>query len=288
MKVLRSKNSSIEQKCEVLHEFCNWFDLPQTIVELFLNFDNDQNGMPNLVRSIVSTVAKLSSKSDVMSVLPMVLPTATDKPDEIKDEETEKEIELQILAQNCLVIILRSIMNAAATAHVMQANNKSSSPSSAKPYSGWLDDSKPASPLPPTTPSVDAPPGELSRRSSVRLRHDFRASNDALLEEALSLIEKKESVRKGLVLLIEKGYIRLSTREISNFLKMNQSRIDEKVLGDFLGEDGIGAFGEKFMNDLRDEFIGGACFSGLTFEYCLRYVLTKAGFRLPVHIFLYI
>ena len=35
------------------------------------------------------------------------------------------------------------------------------------------------------------------------------------------------------------------------------------------------------MNILRDEFIGGVCFAGFSFEYSLRYILTKGGFRLP-------
>ena len=50
LKIVSSRHSYVWQKIGVLEELKLWCDVPQRLIELFLNYDNDQNGLPNGVR----------------------------------------------------------------------------------------------------------------------------------------------------------------------------------------------------------------------------------------------
>ena len=122
MKTLRSKYSTVEQKCNVINEFTSWFD-----------FDNDQSGMPTIVRSVVSMISSLSSKRDPDLMSSITISTnLAEKNEETKSAAREEADELQLVAQNCLITVLKSVMNASATAHIITATDANNS------YSGNL------------------------------------------------------------------------------------------------------------------------------------------------------
>ena len=117
--VLRSKHSSIEQATGVLHQIASWCDVPQNIIELFLNYDNDQTSKRNLVQNIVSTLIQKCESPAMTS----------------KDKEQNAKL-LQTEAQSCLAIVLRSIMNASATVHLIENDKHIRNLAS----DGWIED----------------------------------------------------------------------------------------------------------------------------------------------------
>ena len=117
--MVRSKNVAIDQAIEVLHQIASWCDVPQNLIELFLNYDNDQTSKQNLVRNIVST---LIQKCEA--------PVMTSK------EEEDLAKKLQLEAQACLSVVLRAIMNASATVHLIANDTHTRNLA----LDGWIDD----------------------------------------------------------------------------------------------------------------------------------------------------
>jgi hypothetical protein len=120
IKILRSKNATVEQQIDIIQELAGWCDVPQGLIEMFLNYDNDQSGQPNLVFLIVSSMIETCDSQ------------ATN--DDPSKEKFSKE--LQVAAQSCLSVILRAIMNASATVHLISHDDRTKKLSEA----GWMED----------------------------------------------------------------------------------------------------------------------------------------------------
>ena len=129
------------------------------------------------------------------------------------------------------------------------------------------------------------------RRASVRLRHDLRQEKIGIAEKAVSLAHSK-SLRKAMDMLLQSGHISPSPGEFCNWIRDHIDAIDDKVVGDYLGEEGLEAVspsGEmapphrtiSFMKQFRDTFIGAMSFAGMGFVPALRHMLTQGGFRIP-------
>lgn len=129
------------------------------------------------------------------------------------------------------------------------------------------------------------------RRASVRLRHDLRQEKIGIAEKAIALAHRK-SLRKALDLLLESGHVSPSPGEFCNWIRDHIDAIDDSVVGDYLGEDGlepVSPSGEMapshrtttFMLQFRDTFIGAMSFAGMGFVPALRHMLTQGGFRIP-------
>lgn len=129
------------------------------------------------------------------------------------------------------------------------------------------------------------------RRASVRLRHDLRQEKIGIAEKAIALAHRK-SLRKALDLLLESGHVSPSPGEFCNWIRDHIDAIDDTVVGDYLGEDGlepVSPSGEMapshrttaFMLQFRDTFIGAMSFAGMGFVPALRHMLTQGGFRIP-------
>ena len=128
----------------------------------------------------------------------------------------------------------------------------------------------------------------LGRRASVRLRHDLRQEKIGVAEKAIALAHRK-SLRKALDLLLESGHVSPSPGEFCNWIRDHIDAIDDTVVGDYLGEEGlepVSPSGEMapshrtsaFMLQFRDTFIGAMSFAGLGFVPALRHA-HKEGFE---------
>mmetsp|Transcript_4124 Transcript_4124/g.8586 ORF Transcript_4124/g.8586 Transcript_4124/m.8586 type:complete len:2013 (+) Transcript_4124:605-6643(+) len=101
-----------------------------------------------------------------------------------------------------------------------------------------------------------------------------------ILENAFSIYD--ESGFKGLIkainFLVESDFISASPRDVANFLRMYQSRIDPVDLGDYLGEGGTDD--QYYWNEIRYHYFRSSSFEGMNVEKGLRHLLTNCGFRL--------
>jgi len=118
------------------------------------------------------------------------------------------------------------------------------------------------------------------RRSSVRIRHAQQQRNQQVLDRALEIASEK-SLKKCITFLIVSDYIKSTGHDIAAFLRVHGDKVDNHDLGDYLGEGG-GTPQEAIMYEqIREEYIGGINFAGMTLDEGLRHLLTKAGFFLP-------
>lgn len=131
---------------------------------------------------------------------------------------------------------------------------------------------------------LKTPQSTLSAHSSAfnvisdRLK---RNEIDDKIKKALDIAVEKESLKKGIKYLIDNGCLKDDPEVICTFLRSQNDKIDENLVGDYLGEGGVTDEEVAFYNKLRMHYIQGINCKGLDFVEALRRLLTKSGFRLP-------
>ena len=116
------------------------------------------------------------------------------------------------------------------------------------------------------------------RTLSVAIRQEEGRKTEETLKKAFDIISKK-GLKKGLTYLIAVNFLTPSPRDVSNFLRVQQGRLDSTMLGDYLGEGGTSDV--EYWNLIRYHYIRAISFEGMNVEQGLRHFLTSAGFRLP-------
>lgn len=99
-----------------------------------------------------------------------------------------------------------------------------------------------------------------------------------VLEEAISLYKKKNSLKKAISFLVQKGFMAETAPEIARFLRLYKNSFDPSAIGDYLGE---GGDGDEFWAQVRFKFVRAVSFAQMSLEKALRLFLTGCGFRLP-------
>jgi Sec7-like guanine-nucleotide exchange factor len=90
-----------------------------------------------------------------------------------------------------------------------------------------------------------------------------------------------QGLKKALNYLMACNFLANSPRDVSNFLRMYQTSLDTVLLGDYLGEGGVGTKEEEYWNLVRYHYVRAVSFESMDVEQGLRYFLTSCGFRLP-------
>jgi len=100
------------------------------------------------------------------------------------------------------------------------------------------------------------------------------------LEVAFEIAENK-SLKKAIDYLTACNILTNSPRDIASFLRLNQTKLNPVILGDYLGEGGIGGGDIEHFNLIRFNYVRAISFFGMNVEQGLRHFLTNCGFRLP-------
>ena len=130
LRTLRSVYSTPHQKVLVIQELESWFDMqPQVLVEIFLNYDNDQtvatvahNALFNDLCSLLCDIAEDGNApgvdTDETETLQMVSEIQSHY---IQDDKEYKESirNLRLVALSALSQIQRGLMDASATVHLI-------------------------------------------------------------------------------------------------------------------------------------------------------------------------
>lgn len=98
-------------------------------------------------------------------------------------------------------------------------------------------------------------------------------------EKAMEIAREKESLKKGIKYLITMGIIHQDEDEIVNLFRLHQDKIDDALLGDYLGEGGDTPEEEQFYKNVREIFMKGTSYAGVPFVEALRMMLTQGGFK---------
>ena len=131
----------------------------------------------------------------------------------------------------------------------------------------------------------------LTRRASVRVRHEQQQNKQKNVEKALELASKK-SLKKAFRLLVDSGHVHPTPNAFVTWIRDHIDSIDENQLGDYLGDGGeekvspSGVVARStetidFFTSLRNIFMSGLPFQSVGFVDALRHMLTQSGFRMP-------
>jgi hypothetical protein len=269
---------------DILNLLTNWCDMPETVLDIFLNFDND------------TKLVHCALFSDMTAeIIELAAPSWLDDPTEVSLAMNEP---LLVRAAETLRVLTRSICNMSGTAMLQRAQEAVTAVMGnlkLEETSKLPDNSiRPQSPLIPRQTLV---PDEkkLQERSSspksgglesfnslgVVERHTFREKRRKNIDAALSIAKKRENLRKALKFLVAHDMLRNTPSSIGDFLRNYRAVLDPVWVGNYLGERGVDDSEIGFLNRVRRKYVEGLDLSELSFVAALRTFLTRGGFILP-------
>ena len=278
LEVLKSPYASPYQKIDVVSCIVSWFDMqPGSLVEIFLNFQNDP---PIKVwRTYVSVVEVLCNLGE----------GAGEDLRGADERSVQAKKALQLRALRALVTLMRSLMDASATAHLILRDTQTGERALIGGEFGWEKsegggEKRKAARRSRSSSSDLVPlagkPSVIARRSSVRCRHELLEKNAKDLEKAFR-ISKEKGTRKAVRYLVASGYIEETPVSVASLLRLHHQKFGESELGDYLGDGGKDEVEQLFMTNMRVAYTRSLRFAGMSFDKSLRMFLTQAGFRLP-------
>lgn len=259
LRILESPNSTYQHKLlvmQVVHRICQD---PQTLVDLFVNYDCDLDST-NIYESILNDISKVTQPSAAESGW----------------IATNHETNLKFLRLECLVTILRSLVDwldnrsssasvsAAPTSPVtntlnIQNGDKEDDSTSEGDVSESRDALLLAVPITPTVTST-ASPDVFERQKQIK----------AEIERGVVKFNMKP--KKGLEYLIERGHIQNTAQDIARFLYATED-LNKTMIGEYIGE------GEQFHKEVLYAFVDLMDFANMGFVAAIRHFLST--FRLP-------
>eukprot|EP00939_MAST-03C_sp_MAST-3C-sp1_P005164 g5164.t1 len=249
----------IQLRLLIVELLTKWFEMPQHMLDLFLNFDNDTK----LVHSTL--FADLAQE-----MMHIAAPSWLDDSTHAVSTSGGRSRLLHV-AGDALKIMARSICNMSGTVLLQRAKGAVVTASGAT-----SDDSAPSTPE-----SSSTAPSRLKNQSSVLQRHHLRQERQKVVEAALALGEKTENLRKTVKYLIAHNALMNTSRAVSDFIQKYHSSLEPTWVGNYLSERGADEEEIEFMNDLRKTYIQGLELGNLRFVAALRRFLCLGGFMLP-------
>lgn len=286
LKLLDHPLTNLEIKKDIIDVFLTVFDSPQTIVNLFYNYDNRHKAWP-IFEKIVTVVSKI-----VEGDFQAQQATMSQQLKQIKEKDESKEkidelaraaleanetalVSLQKLALRFLVKLLQS------QAQWLGVPDLPGSRSAGDEPSVSVEEAK------------EMTPENVARLRRVRAgtwctRWDTTKDLAKVHEKALSLARVADS-DKSLYEAIKYLKVTIPTREIARLAVMQEiakfllqnDTLDKRKVGDVLSQQDDKIFNAYEYTDLRREYVKLLDFTNLTFDEALRSFLIDSNFRLP-------
>jgi len=275
----------------VLDEVCTWFEQPQLLVEMFVNFDIDKNLVAhwniftNLTRAVCTLAARAASLERRFA-------------EQSTSSSADPIHEVTMKALGVVTQISKALMDATGHAYLIFRDTKTRE-KSLRSGGGWetdaLEEEEEEDPMATvdwtaTAPDVKDKGDDALRRvfahrrkmrSSVRNRRERTQESASVLQAAIRIYEEKRSLVKVVRFLVSKNFMADTPQEVASFLRLYGSSFDPSTIGDFLGEGGKTPEEEVYWSHVRYRYTRAVSFSDMNLEASLRKFLTQCGFRLP-------
>eukprot|EP01083_Nonionella_stella_P082049 226419_1 len=260
--MLKSSNCTPGQKVDLIEALGLVFSSPQSIVDLFYNFDNDYHSS-NLLDGLIATVSKLT-EATLNASNKYGMP-----------EDKLQQAGLTVMT-NVMDYISRWVSDPPPANDSDSSSDDISETGSMNPASspGVLDEASVAS-----RSLTGRSNHRLNRSNTWSIRFDTLKERQRIQEEALQ-IAHSEKVSKAVKYLWQ-IHPNPTISYIAKFLYRNTT-LDKSEVGDLIGSQELrGIFNEKDMNELRKEYVTLLDFTSLSFDEALRHFLCDSNFRLP-------
>lgn len=294
--LLERRNAPVVQKAYFMGILLRFCADPRALVETYLNYDCDRNSVDNMFQTLIEDLSKAASAPVMITpmaqqqydervakggmnasgsdwqargTLPPSLTTAHMSNHTEVNDEIPKEYIIKRQALDCLVEVLRSLVNwsqqgiaditgAETDDRQSQDFRESIDPSLNDSSSRILNGD---TPIPPSTPVLDDDPEQFEREKARK----------TAMSNAIKQFNFKP--KRGIKLLLSEKFIPNDTPEdIARFL-LHEDRLDKAQIGEFLGE------GDDYNIAIMHAFVDEMDFTKRRFVDSLREFLQS--FRLP-------
>uniref|UniRef100_A0A8R1TUZ9 SEC7 domain-containing protein n=1 Tax=Onchocerca volvulus TaxID=6282 RepID=A0A8R1TUZ9_ONCVO len=195
--ILESSSSSFEHKWIVINTLEKICEDPQSMVDIYVNYDCDLTAT-NIFERIIDGLFKVAQGGSV-----------SDYGSSAAVLQKQRERSMRILGLECLVECLQCMVD-------------------------WFDDISSSRPIPDDTESMDASSAEaaMPQTSAVHQFEQLKQKKETM-EHGIQLFARKPS--QGLKFLQERHLIGTKPEDIAAFFH-SEDRLDKTVVGDYLGD----------------------------------------------------
>ncbi|CAH0520215.1 unnamed protein product [Peronospora belbahrii] len=264
LRLLLSENASFEHKLlvlEALHAIC---DDPQTLGEIFINYDCDWN-TNDLFKQIVHALAKAAKGGRSQDAAAQQYAASLSTSARIKMQQQDTALALKGL--ECLTATTASLKKAANFIEIEQHSSFQLEGEEFQNSENGGDEDN------------IAPPDLAAVVSSTMSAVEAFASKKKRQEEmATGILKFNVKPSAGIAYLVAHGHMgEGSPRDVAKFLHTHNTKLDKTMVGDYLGN-GVhyqGGFCVKVLH----EYVDMMEFTGMEIDIAIRHFLS--GFRLP-------
>uniref|UniRef100_A0A7S3ZII8 SEC7 domain-containing protein n=1 Tax=Lotharella globosa TaxID=91324 RepID=A0A7S3ZII8_9EUKA len=242
LNMLASPMSSYMQKSMAVVILLKLCKDPQTIVELFLNFDCDPACEDKIFESIIIQLEKVAQGRFMSEAL----------------MSPQNEQSLRLNALEALGHAMSSLINWCRILKKEQVQMASKERKEVKESAEAEDE----------TSQSEERAG--SSRPAFSAQFNMQRERRNMIEKSILLFNRKP--KKGIKFLFENGLLKNDPKAVADFLK-TQKKLDKTQIGEFLGDE------KEFNKKVLYKYIEDFDFRGMEFDEALRYFLK--GFRLP-------
>lgn len=252
--ILDSKHSTLEHKNLVVILFEEICSDPQTLAEIFLNYDCDLSAV-DLFHRIVNTLSRVAKTGihdeGVVSSMSFVAGAGAVRMERMRSESRELRLEA-----------MRALRQVLASLHASIVEPMKKVESSNGDENNVME-----------TPTKDAPREE--EKTLVQI-YDSKKKRRAEEYEAILRFNQKPSA--GIKYADKCGHVDGNDPlEVAKYLLKNKDRLDKTQIGELLGREP--AYQDGFALKVLNEYANMLDFEGLVFDDAIKYYLS--GFRLP-------
>ncbi|KAH8929478.1 Sec7-domain-containing protein [Atractiella rhizophila] len=254
--ILEMKNSSVRQKSILLRTMSRLCHDPQTLVDIYLNYDCDRSSLDNIYERLINIISKVGTQY-----------YQAHSQNQKVSEDAASDAHLKKECLDCLVAVLRSLVAWAGKGVTLSLPEPSSRP--------------PPSHRPSVSEEVHGSDTELAASSSSNSM-SYEPTDDPgrfgnAKQRKTTLLEgiKKFNFKpkRGIDFLIQNGFIRSAEpAAIAHFL-LHADGLNKAVIGEYLGE------GETENIAIMHAFVDMMDFTTMQFVDAVRLFLQS--FRLP-------
>lgn len=262
LRLLQSDNASFEHKVlvlEALHAIC---DDPQTLGEIFLNYDCEWN-TNDLFKQIVHALAKTAKGSRSQDTAAQQYAASLSNSARLKMFQQDAALALKGL--ECLTATAASLKKAANFVDVERLSFQHEREDLSSNNGGDEDTVAPLNYIPKVSSTMFA----VEAFESKKKRQE---------EMATGILKFNVKPSAGIAYLVAHGHMgEGSPRDVAQFLYTSTDKLDKTMVGDYLGN-GVHYQGGFCVNVLH-EYVDMMDFTGMEIDVAIRHFL--AGFRLP-------
>ena len=264
--ILDSKNSPMDHKLLVVTLFEEICSDPQTLAEIFLNYDCDLSAV-DLFHRLVQTLAKMARSMEITereSTISLVAGSGAARMEKVRSAHRELRLEAMRALRQVLASLHGSIVKPMEVEPDQQLQQQS-------PRETKLESQQQQQ----QTQESSEPVETTKQQNLVEIYGSKKKRRE---EESEVILRFNQKPSAGIAYASQCGHVDGSDPDdVARYLLANKDKFDKTQIGEFLGREP--EYQNGFAVKVLHGYVNSMDFEGLVFDDAIRYYLS--GFRLP-------